>query len=143
MLVLKPIATFSLHRQQACERQRAIRWHRLVNGTNVPYTVWRKLSREKTFAFRYKTRISRRKLPRIAQVQLLCRCGPRACATHPHTRNVRIADCKISRRKLSRVVLKPRKTPVLSFPLYGINISMNVRITNTYCPAYLHITQYK
>ena len=27
---VKPIATFSLHRQQACGRQRAIRWHRLV-----------------------------------------------------------------------------------------------------------------
>ena len=27
---LKPIATFSLHRQGACGRQRAIRWHRLV-----------------------------------------------------------------------------------------------------------------
>ena len=27
---LKPIATFSLHRQRACGRQRAILWHRLV-----------------------------------------------------------------------------------------------------------------
>ena len=27
---VKPIATFSLHRQRACGRQRAIRWHRLV-----------------------------------------------------------------------------------------------------------------
>ena len=27
---VKPIATFSLHRQGACGRQRAIRWHRLV-----------------------------------------------------------------------------------------------------------------
>ena len=27
---VKPIVTFSLHRQQACGRQRAIRWHRLV-----------------------------------------------------------------------------------------------------------------
>ena len=25
-------------------------------------------------------------------LQLLCRCGPHACATHPHTRNMRIAD---------------------------------------------------
>ena len=65
---------------------------------------------DKTFAFRYKTRILRRKLLRIAPVQLLCRCGPRARVTHPHTRNVRIADCKISWRKLSRMVLKPRKT---------------------------------
>ena len=43
------------------------------------YTVSGKLSREKTFAFRYKTRISR-----ITPVQLLRRCGPRAWATHPH-----------------------------------------------------------
>ena len=27
---VKPIATFSLHRQRACGRQRAICWHRLV-----------------------------------------------------------------------------------------------------------------
>ena len=27
---VKPIATFSLHRQGACGRQRAIRWHRFV-----------------------------------------------------------------------------------------------------------------
>ena len=27
---VKPIATFSLHRQRACGRQRAIRWYRLV-----------------------------------------------------------------------------------------------------------------
>ena len=27
---VNPIATFSLHRQRACGRQRAIRWHRLV-----------------------------------------------------------------------------------------------------------------
>ena len=27
---LKPIATFSRHRQRACGRQRAIRWHRLM-----------------------------------------------------------------------------------------------------------------
>ena len=27
---LKPIATFSLHRQRSCGRQRAILWHRLV-----------------------------------------------------------------------------------------------------------------
>ena len=27
---VKPIATFSLHRQRACGRQRAIRWHRFV-----------------------------------------------------------------------------------------------------------------
>ena len=27
---VKPIATFSLHRQRACGRQRVIRWHRLV-----------------------------------------------------------------------------------------------------------------
>ena len=60
---------------------------------NIPYSG--KLSREKTFAFRSKTRISRRKLSLIAPVQLLCRCGPHACATHPHTCNVHIADCKI------------------------------------------------
>ena len=27
---VKPIATFSLHRERACGRQRAIRWHRLM-----------------------------------------------------------------------------------------------------------------
>ena len=27
---VKPIATFSLHRQRACGRQRAIHWHRLM-----------------------------------------------------------------------------------------------------------------
>ena len=27
---VKPIATFSLHRQRACGRQRVIRWHRFV-----------------------------------------------------------------------------------------------------------------
>ena len=33
---VKPIATFSLLRQRACGRQRAIRWHRLVkNGTDI------------------------------------------------------------------------------------------------------------
>ena len=42
--------------------------------------------------FRYKTRISRRKLSPIAPVQLLCRCDTRACATQQYTRNVRIAD---------------------------------------------------
>ena len=46
----------------------------------------------KTFAFRYKMRISRIKLSQIATIQLLCRCSPRTCATHPHTRNVRIVD---------------------------------------------------
>ena len=80
----------------------------LEHSSTLPYSG--KLLREKTFAFRYKTRILRRKLSRIAPVQLLCRCGPRACATYPHTCNVRIADCKIFWRKLSRMVLKPRKT---------------------------------
>ena len=47
---------------------------------------------KKTFAFRYKMRISRIKLSRIATIQLLCRCSPRTCATHPHTCNVRIVD---------------------------------------------------
>ena len=31
MLVLKPIAMFSLHRERVCGRQHAIRWYRLVN----------------------------------------------------------------------------------------------------------------
>ena len=47
------------------------------------------------------------KITQIAPFQLLCRCGPRTCATHPHTRNVRpqnFAD------KFSRMVLKPQKT---------------------------------
>ena len=35
---LKPIATFSLHRQRACGRQRAIRRHRPVNGTDILIT---------------------------------------------------------------------------------------------------------
>ena len=60
--------------------------------------------REKTFAFRYKTRILRRKL---APVQLLCRYGH-----------------KIFWNKFSRMVLKPAKNvnifSLKSFPLYGI-----------------------
>ena len=32
---LKPIATFSLHRQRARGIQHAIRWHRLVNDTDI------------------------------------------------------------------------------------------------------------
>ena len=85
------------------------------NPANVNILYSRKLSREKTFEGEnvrgrlVQTRISRRKLLRIAPVQLLCRCGPCACTTHPHTRNVHIADCKISQRKLSRMVLRPRK----------------------------------
>ena len=49
----------------------------------LPY---RKPFEGENFRVSVQTRISRRKLSRIVQV------GPRACATHPHTRNVHIAD---------------------------------------------------
>ena len=35
MLVLKPIATFSLQRQRACGRQRVIRWQRLTGVLKI------------------------------------------------------------------------------------------------------------
>ena len=38
MLVLNPIATFSLHRERTSGRQRTIRWHRLVNSTDIRIT---------------------------------------------------------------------------------------------------------
>ena len=84
----------------------------------IPYSG--KLSREKTFAFRYKTRISRIKLSLIAPVQLLCRCGPRACATHPHTHNVRIADCKNGETDGCETAKTEKVFSLESFPLYGI-----------------------
>ena len=36
------------------------------------------------------------KITWIAPVQLLCRCGPRTCATLPHTRNVRPQNLQIN-----------------------------------------------